>query len=215
MLPFYRAPGADDDGSGSVTCLQVLRSLIEQTFVPPSNLAVEFHWFAAEEGGLLGSQDVAAAYEKEGKKIKGMLHMDSKPSVPELAFDFSNTLTVSQVTAFVKTGTRPIVAFFQSQVDANLTVFATKLVDEYLPLKWNFTGCGESCGSDHMSFYKAGYPVTFATEGLFEGRSHSRRISNIKIDYKTSQMARLIKSTPRMMTLIKMVNTALITCCNL
>jgi leucyl aminopeptidase len=80
MLPFYRAPGADDDASGSGTCLQVLRTLVKQSFVPPANLALEFHWFAAEEGGLLGSQDVAAAYEKEGKKIKGMLHMDSKSS---------------------------------------------------------------------------------------------------------------------------------------
>jgi bacterial leucyl aminopeptidase len=214
MLPFYRAPGADDDGSGSVTCLQVLRSLVEQAFVPPSNLALEFHWFAAEEGGLLGSQDVAAAYEKEGKKIKGMLHMDSKPSTSKLGFNFSNALSISQVTAFVKKGTTPIVAFFQNQVDANLTVFATKLVDEYLPLKWNFTGCGKSCGSDHMSFYKAGFPVTFATEGLFEGRLHSQHIFQYEIDY-TSQMAHLTISTPRTMTLIRMVSITLITCCNL
>ena len=79
LLPFYRAPGADDDGSGSVTILQVLRSLVEEGFVPPAGIAVEVHWFAAEEGGLLGSQAVAAAYEKAGTRVKGMLHMDSAP----------------------------------------------------------------------------------------------------------------------------------------
>ena len=73
------------------------------------------------------------------------------------------------MTAFVKTGTKPIIGFFDKQVDANLTRFATGLVDAYLPLPWAYTGCGDACGSDHMSFNKAGFPVAFATEGLFEG----------------------------------------------
>ena len=41
---------------------------------------MEFHWYAAEEGGLLGSQDVAAAYEKEGVNVRGILQMDSESS---------------------------------------------------------------------------------------------------------------------------------------
>lgn len=76
-LPFYRAPGSDDDGSGTVTNMQILRSLIEHDFLPPSDIAIEFHWYAAEEGGLLGSQDIAAAYEKAEKKVKAMFQMDS------------------------------------------------------------------------------------------------------------------------------------------
>ena len=55
--------------------------MVEHTFVPPSDLAVEFHWYAGEEGGLLGSQDIAAAYENRGEQVKGMLHMDSKSYV--------------------------------------------------------------------------------------------------------------------------------------
>jgi leucyl aminopeptidase len=77
-LPFYRAPGADDDGSGTVTILQVFRSLIEEKFIPPADIIVEFHWYAAEEAGMLGSQDIAAKYEEEGKKVKGMCQMDSQ-----------------------------------------------------------------------------------------------------------------------------------------
>ncbi|KAL1706508.1 hypothetical protein EV121DRAFT_278776 [Schizophyllum commune] len=149
-LPFFRAPGSDDDGSGTVTVFQILRSLVEQEFVPPKGIAVEFHWYAAEEGGLLGSQDVAAFYEAAEKKVKGMLQMD--------------------MTAFVKSGTEPKIAFFKDQVDKNLTTFATKLVEAYSPLPWNLTTCGLGCGSDHMSWTKAGYPAIFATEGFFEGK---------------------------------------------
>jgi len=146
-LPFYRAPGADDDGSGTVTILQVLRSLMEQQFVPPSGVRLEFHWYAAEEGGLLGSQDIAASYEKEGVDVRAMLQMD--------------------MTAFLKNDTEPIVGVFGDQVDKNLTTFTTKLVDAYLPIGWNMTGCGASCGSDHMSWHKAGYRSAFVTEGLY------------------------------------------------
>ncbi|EJD54524.1 Zn-dependent exopeptidase [Auricularia subglabra TFB-10046 SS5] len=147
-MPFYRAPGADDDGSGSVTIMQVLRSVIEHEFVPPAGLAVEFHWYAAEEGGLLGSQDIAAAYEKDAVQVKGMLQMD--------------------MTAWQKKGTTPIIAFFKDVVDMDLTDFAAKLVEQYTPLPWNLTSCGSTCGSDHMSWTRAGYPAIFATEALFE-----------------------------------------------
>ncbi|KAF7977282.1 hypothetical protein HWV62_4239, partial [Athelia sp. TMB] len=149
-LPFFRAPGADDDGSGSVTILQVLRSLVAQDFIPPPHIALEFQWYAGEEGGLLGSQDVAAAYEEAQANVKGVLHMD--------------------MTAFVKNGTTPIIAFFDTNTDKNLTSFAAQVVDEYLPLGWNLTNCGSRCGSDHMSWTKAGYPAIFATESLFSGK---------------------------------------------
>lgn len=86
------------------------------------------------------------------------------------------------MTAFVRNGTQPIIGFFESNVDANLTTFATKLVDEYIPLKWNMTGCGSVCGSDHMSFNKVGYPVAFANEALFESRSFEVRMTSRETD---------------------------------
>jgi hypothetical protein len=33
---------------------------------------VEFHWYSAEEGGLLGSQAIFSAYEKQGRDVKAM-----------------------------------------------------------------------------------------------------------------------------------------------
>ena len=65
------APGADDDGSGTVTTLEVLRVLAATNFRPKNT--IEFAYFSAEEGGLLGSQAVFQAYEKQGVNVIAML----------------------------------------------------------------------------------------------------------------------------------------------
>ena len=73
-----RAPGADDDGSGTMTILEVLRVLLASKDILEGRAenTIEFHWFAAEEAGLLGSQDVFREYEKTGRDVKAMLQQD-------------------------------------------------------------------------------------------------------------------------------------------
>ncbi|KAL7920715.1 hypothetical protein ACQKWADRAFT_297744 [Trichoderma austrokoningii] len=56
-----RSPGADDDGSGSVTTLEALRVIAYSDFT--SKNTIEFHWHSGEEGGLLGSQDIFSSYK--------------------------------------------------------------------------------------------------------------------------------------------------------
>lgn len=72
------APGADDDGSGTVTILEALRVFLQSDSVLQGNASntVEFHWYSAEEGGLLGSQAIFSAYEKSGRDVKAMLQQD-------------------------------------------------------------------------------------------------------------------------------------------
>lgn len=74
MIPFLPAPGADDDGSGTVTILEAYRALLAAEYLPET--PVEFHWYSAEEGGLLGSQAIAQRYAEEGKQVKAMVQMD-------------------------------------------------------------------------------------------------------------------------------------------
>ncbi|CAG8835880.1 11732_t:CDS:1, partial [Gigaspora margarita] len=63
----------DDDGSGTVTILEAFRVLAEGQFRPKRS--VEFHWYSAEEGGLLGSQAIASYYENLEFDVIAMLQV--------------------------------------------------------------------------------------------------------------------------------------------
>lgn len=160
MWPFLPAPGADDDGSGTTSSLEAFRALVNGNFTPPA--PVEFHYFSAEEGGLLGSQAVAKAYEEKGTKVRAMLQMD--------------------MTAWVKQGTKESVGVIQDFVDPALTDFVYKLVETYLAIPPVKTQCGYSC-SDHASFTKAGYQSAFAIESTFEDSNKNIHSSSDTIDH--------------------------------
>ncbi|KAI0676856.1 peptidase [Trametes maxima] len=147
--PFLPAPGADDDGSGSMSILEAYRGLVAAGFRPER--AVEFHWYSAEEGGLLGSQAVARAYEARNENIFAMSQYD--------------------MTAWVKRGTREEVGIITDFVDPDLTEFNKKLVEQYLDIPWVETQCGYAC-SDHASWRKAGYPSVFTIEATFPNSNH-------------------------------------------
>lgn len=72
------APGADDDGSGTVTILESLRALLQSEAIVQGEAqnTIEFHWYSAEEGGLLGSQAIFSKYKKQYREIKAMLQQD-------------------------------------------------------------------------------------------------------------------------------------------
>lgn len=76
LFPLLPAPGADDDCSGTVSILEAFRILAESGYVPQHG-PVEFHWYAAEEGGLLGSQRIARYKKEQGAKIGAMMEFVS------------------------------------------------------------------------------------------------------------------------------------------
>ena len=69
-----RAPGADDDGTGTVNLIETFRVLLASNFRPTD--PVEFHWYAAEEVGLLGSQAIATSYKAQGVRVKAFMELD-------------------------------------------------------------------------------------------------------------------------------------------
>ncbi|KAJ3375218.1 Leucine aminopeptidase 1, partial [Lobulomyces angularis] len=71
---FGRSPGADDDGSGTTTIFETFRILVNSGYTP--DRVLEFHWYSAEEGGLLGSQAVASKYRSENAVVAGMFQVD-------------------------------------------------------------------------------------------------------------------------------------------
>ncbi|KAF9057756.1 peptidase [Panaeolus papilionaceus] len=157
MWPFLPAPGADDDGSGSVTILEAYRALIASDFQPVRTL--EFHWYSAEEGGLLGSQAVARDYEARSVNVLAMSQFD--------------------MTAWVKRGTREEVGIITDFTDNERV--NTALVDLYLDIPYVETKCGYAC-SDHASWGKAGYPSSFTIESSFENSNKNIHSTNDRID---------------------------------
>ncbi|KZT21999.1 peptidase [Neolentinus lepideus HHB14362 ss-1] len=142
-FPLLPAPGADDDGSGTVTILEAFRALVERGFTP--EYPVEFHWYAAEEGGLLGSRAIAAEYESLGRDVRAMIQFD--------------------MTAYTKQNHTPTVAFITTDVNTPLTEYTISLAEEYADYPVQRAKLFPGAGSDHMSWHRAGYPGAFAAEG--------------------------------------------------
>ncbi|GAA5939324.1 uncharacterized protein JCM15063_004487 [Sporobolomyces koalae] len=144
-LPFLPAPGADDDASGTVTLVETFTSLLTHTFAPVSH-PVEFHFYSAEEGGLLGSGDIARSYRAQSRSVKSMFHMD--------------------VVAYVKPNTEPVIGMITDGTNHDLVEFMKLLVNEYATIPYAETQCGYGC-SDFASFTKNGYPSACLAEGKF------------------------------------------------
>ena len=77
------APGLDDDGSGVMVLLEILRVVVETGFKPQKN--VQIMAFASEEVGLLGSDQIAKDYKSKGRdygpKVCGALHFERRGCV--------------------------------------------------------------------------------------------------------------------------------------
>jgi len=147
------APGADDDGSGTVTILEAFRVLLTSKDVieGKGENTVEFHWYSAEEGGLLGSQAIFSSYEKARRDVKAMLQQDMTGFVKRTV-DAGKVESVGVIVDFV---------------DPQLTKFIKKVIEAYCSIPWIETKCGYAC-SDHASASKAGYPSAFVIESAFE-----------------------------------------------
>ncbi|KAG8531538.1 Leucine aminopeptidase 1 [Bacidia gigantensis] len=147
------APGADDDGSGTVTILEALRVILQSDAIVQGNASntIEFHWYSAEEGGLLGSQAIFKEYEQQGRDIKAMLQQDM----------------TGYSRGTVDAGKPQSVGIITDYVDPGLTDFMKAVVTEYCDIPFVLTKCGYAC-SDHASARKAGYPSAFVIESEFE-----------------------------------------------
>jgi len=169
FLPsIFAAPGADDDGSGTVTILEALRVLLKSEAVRNSEAdnTIEFHWYSAEEGGLLGSQAIFQSYEKEGRDVKAMLQQDMTGYIQK-TLDAGEPESVGVITDFV---------------DPGLTEFIKKVITMYCGIPYVLTKCGYAC-SDHASASKAGYPSAFVIESDFKYSDNKIHTTEDKIEY--------------------------------
>jgi len=136
-----RSPGADDDGTGTITVLEVFRVLVGAGHYPDRTL--KFITYAAEEAGLLGSQDIANAFKSDSANVYAVLQLD--------------------MTGY---GASEDIGVVTDNVDLNLTSFVKTLIDAYSLLNYVETRCGYGC-SDHASWTRVGYRSAFPFETDF------------------------------------------------
>jgi len=144
-----RSPGADDDGSGTITILEAFRVLAAHNFKPKH--PIEFQWYAAEEVGLFGSQDIASSYRRANKQVYGAFQLD--------------------MTGYYTTAQRAI-RVINDYVSADLTRFTRTLIDEYLNVARRDSTCGYAC-SDHASWTRSGYAAATTFEAVTVPTIHS------------------------------------------
>ncbi|PPQ70447.1 hypothetical protein CVT26_013941 [Gymnopilus dilepis] len=131
-----RAPGADDDGSGTVGVLSIARTIGRKGVKFHSN--VELAFFAGEEQGLLGSRAYARELRAAGANITLMVQADMTayraPGEP-LQIGFPDLIGTPEVTQFVAN----ISAIYSPELQIGTT---------------------PACCSDHQSFHEQGFPAT-------------------------------------------------------
>lgn len=158
LLPsILPAPGADDNGSGTTTNLEALRLIVQQILDHHTGKksifknTIEFHFYSAEEGGLLGSLDVLTQYATQNKTVMAMLQQD--------------------MTGYVMDPSRKHIGVVTDYVSLNLTNFIKRIINHYLTIPYVETVCGYAC-SDHGSATKNGYPSAFVMESEFTKTNH-------------------------------------------
>ncbi|KAI0072175.1 Zn-dependent exopeptidase [Panus rudis PR-1116 ss-1] len=131
-----RAPGGDDDGSGTTAILAIARTIARKGVSFKKN--VQLCLFAGEEQGLLGSNAYARELRRENANLTLMIqadmlayHVPGEP--PQLGLpDLIGTPEVSQ-----------LVSNLSAIYSPELTV-----------------GVTSACCSDHQSFHEQGFPAT-------------------------------------------------------
>ena len=159
-------PGADDDGSGTVTVLEVARTLLgsDMHFKKPIYLI----WYAAEEMGLVGSQYVVADFKKNNIPVSEVMQLD--------------------MTGYAHQNS-PTMWLMDDNVNKELTGFLETLINTYVKQPIGHSKCGYAC-SDHATWTQNGYAAAIPFESSMQTYNpsiHTSRdtIEKLSLDHMT------------------------------
>ncbi|KAL1686267.1 hypothetical protein GGG16DRAFT_64574 [Schizophyllum commune] len=131
-----RAPGADDDGSGTTGLLAIARAIGRKNIRFLTN--VELVFFAGEEQGLLGSR----AYAKELRDLDANLTM----------------VIQADMIAYHEPGEPLQLGLPESIGSPEVAGLVAEVASLYVPALT--VGTTRACCSDHQSFHQLGFPAT-------------------------------------------------------
>jgi leucyl aminopeptidase len=103
------------------------------------NKTIKFHWYAAEEVGLLGSGHIFRTYAEEGCDIVAMLNQDM----------------IGYTAGYTSHNMTPKFGVMTDNTDASLTNFTRRIIEAYTDTEEIDPICGYAC-SDHTSATRTG-----------------------------------------------------------
>jgi hypothetical protein len=167
--------GADDDGSGSVTLLEIAEAFAKAPMKPKRSLL--FVWHTGEEKGLLGSRWITDHLPVPADSIVAQLNMDM----------------VGRGDAWdIPGGSERYLQLVGSRRLSTELGDIVEQVNKTEPLPFVFDANGDPeniyCRSDHYNYARLGIPVVFFTTGL-HGDYHQVTDEPQYIDYQ--HMARV------------------------
>jgi hypothetical protein len=171
--------GADDDGSGSVTLLEVAEAFARAPHKPKRSLL--FVWHTGEEKGLLGSRWVTDHLPVPADSIVAQLNMDM------VGRGDAQDIPGGGPTYLQLVGSRRLSTELGEIVEQ---VNRTEAMPFSFDYQFDANGDPENiyCRSDHYNYARLGIPVVFFTTGL-HGDYHQVTDEPEYIDYQ--HMARV------------------------
>ena len=145
-IPYSRAPGADDNASGTAATLTIAGILSQHRFSD----TIRFVHFSAEEQGHWGSQVYARNLTTAGAQVMGFINLDM------IGWDGDDDRTVE-----IHSGTAANSVSLASRFTA-----ANQRYGQGLRLE--VKGSTASRFSDHSSFWDSGYPAFMTIENFFD-----------------------------------------------
>jgi len=142
------APGADDNGSGSVAVLTAARLLAPYHFTH----TLRFILFTGEEQGLRGSAAYAAECKARGEDVAGVINLDM------IAYNSTYQPIIDLYAQTGMTGSIELTHLFSNVIG----VYELDLI----PHRYDVSSGFPIQNSDQWPFLQQGYPAFLAIEGL-------------------------------------------------
>eukprot|EP01113_Clastostelium_recurvatum_P034529 TRINITY_DN4695_c0_g1_i1.p1 TRINITY_DN4695_c0_g1~~TRINITY_DN4695_c0_g1_i1.p1 ORF type:complete len:453 (-),score=105.24 TRINITY_DN4695_c0_g1_i1:113-1471(-) len=135
-----RAPGANDDGSGTAVLMEMARVLGKAKIRIPYTIRLVA--FSGEEQGLYGSDFYAKLMKSQGVDVVAMIQAD--------------------MVGYVRPNNQPSLALASRATTAALNNQLARIINQYLPSLPLGTDSG--CCSDQQSFFNQGYAAALFVE---------------------------------------------------
>ncbi len=161
------APGADDNGSGSVAVLMAARLLTPRHFA----YTIRFVLFTGEEQNLRGSAEYAAECKARGENIQGVVNLDM------IAYNSDAQPIIDLYARSSVPDSLELTRIFSDAVG----LYGLNLIPNRFADGWPIWA------SDQWSFLQQGYPAFLAIEDMDDFTPHyhstSDTLSTLDLDY--------------------------------